>query len=71
MRIHINYLTHTLVYSSDGVYLGQYQPNCMDDDFEAPAELWFGAELVGGAPSVDGKPIPNLTPEEIALYSRA
>lgn len=49
-------------YDHQGNYVGQTQPNMMDDDDpDAPADLYFSAQFIDGKPCENGKPVPPLT----------
>lgn len=50
-----------MVYDERGVYLGQWQTNMLDDG----PDFFFKADMINGRPHVDGKPVANLTEEEM------
>lgn len=50
-------------YDSNGMYLGQWQVNCLDSEPGSPAMLFFSAEMIGGKPHVNGKSMRYLTKE--------
>lgn len=53
---------HTMYYDPCGVYVGQEQPNMLDD---SSSTLFFKAELVGGLPAVDGVVVEPLSAEQM------
>lgn len=56
--------TFEMIYDQSGAYIGQYQ-----DDVLGYGTIFLGAEIIDGLPCVNRKPIPNLTPEEMAAAS--
>jgi hypothetical protein len=60
--------TFEMHYDLQGKYIGQLQTNMLDTfDTGGPDDLFFKAEIIDGLPCVNGKPIPDLTSEEISL----
>lgn len=53
----------TSVYSPEGMYLGQWQPNMNIDDASDAWEIWFGADIIDGVSYVNGKPAKPLSQE--------
>ena len=56
--------TFEMIYDQSGAYLGQYQ-----DDVLGDGTIFIRAEMIDGLPCVNGRPIPNLTQDEMASAS--
>lgn len=52
--------TFEMIYDANGKYLGQNQDNIMDG-----GSIFLSANIIGGVPCVNGKPIAPLTAEEM------